>query len=80
MDYTGPTECLDGLVCYILTDYFYQCINPSNKDCNRFPSKTTQPEKDWRLLDAVSPVKNKQTCNALLVFNNNNKKNIIKIK
>ncbi len=64
LNYQGPTNCAEGLVCYVLTDYYFQCIRPDNKDCYRFPSELVSPSKDWRQTGGVSPVKNQQTCNA----------------
>lgn len=64
MRYKGLMHCRPGLVCYILTDYVYQCIHPNNKDCLRFPSKVTSSSKDWRQYGYVSPVKNQDQCQA----------------
>ena len=62
--YKGSTKCDTCLVCYILTDYFYQCIEPTNADCYRFPSSTLSPSKNWTELGGVSPVKNQEYCSA----------------
>ena len=64
IDYTGPTKCAADLTCYILTDYFSQCVRLPNTDCILFPNSTTRNFKDWRTLNGVSQVKDQQTCNA----------------
>ena len=62
--YDGSTKCDTGLVCYILTDYFYQCIQPKSTDCARFESRVLSPSKNWADLGKVTPVKNQNSCNA----------------
>lgn len=66
--YSGSTECAEGLECYILTDYYYQCINPENADCLRFESQTVSSYRDWRDSNGVSPVKNQDTCQAWYIY------------
>ena len=62
--YTGQKKCSPDLTCYIMTDYFSQCVKFINSDCTLFPSSLTSNFKDWRNENGVSPVKNQQTCNA----------------
>ena len=62
--YTGSTQCDVDLVCYILTDYFHQCINTTNKDCVRFENRLQSKSKNWSDLNKVTPVKNQLNCSA----------------
>ena len=62
--YTGPTKCAADLTCYILTDYFSQCVKLPNSECILFPNSATSISKDWSKENGVSPVKNQLRCNA----------------
>ncbi len=65
--YIGPTQCAANLTCYILTDYFSQCIRMTNSECTLFPSRTTSINKDWRNengFNYISPVKSQSACNS----------------
>ena len=68
--YQGPTQCSNGLTCYILTDHFSQCINLTTQTCYNkklVPNRNAASSKNWRTLNGVSPVKNQQNCDAWLV-------------
>lgn len=68
--YLGPTTCVADLQCFILTDYFSQCLPLLLPQCQQFSMSTSPGEWDWRNVNGknyVTPVKNQinnDNCNS----------------